>query len=96
MGHQDEDDFDVFDDNDNIIDRLNCERNQVRFRVNSIAVINNLPITNVDRLPIRDNSVVSPLTSSSSKVAGRRKGGRNKSAIDKIKHLLNDCGSPSQ
>ena len=36
------------------------------------------------------------MTSSSGKEAGRHRGGRNKSTIDKIKHLLNDCGSPSQ
>ena len=64
-GHQDEDqdEFDLFDD-DNIIDRLIYERNEVRVRVYTIVIIDNLPITNEDlpnnllsRLPIRDNSL---------------------------------------
>ena len=49
----------------------------------------------LSHLSIRDNSVVSSLTGSNSKVTGRRKVGRNKSLIDKIKILLNDCGGLS-
>ena len=67
-----------------------------------MEIIKNLPITNADlpnnllsRLPIRDNSVVPSLTGSSGKVAGRRKSRRKKSTLDKLKHLLNECGSPS-
>ena len=67
-----------------------------------MVIIENLPIINTDlpnnilsHLSIRDNSVVSSLTGSNSKVAGRRKVGRNKSSIDKIKFLLNDCGGLS-
>ena len=67
-----------------------------------MVIIENLPITNTDlpnnilsHLSIRDNSVVSSLTGSNSKVTGRRKVGRNKSSIDKIKILLNDCGGLS-
>ena len=65
------------------------------------TVIENLPVTNSDlperlllRLLIRDSSIVSSLTGSSGKVSGgRRKGGRNKTTVDKIKNLLTDCGS---
>ena len=88
--HQDEDDFDVSDD-DSMIDRLICERNDVRVRVNTMKIIKNLPITNVDlpnnvlsRLPIKINSVVSSLTDSSGKISVRLKGGRIKSTIDMI------------
>ena len=90
------------DDDVSIIYRLICERNQVGIRVNTMAIIENLPITNTDlpnnvlsHLLIRYNYVVSSLTGSNSKVVGRRYAGRNKSTIDKIKHLLNDCGSLS-
>lgn len=88
--HQDEDDFDVSDD-DSMIDRLICERNDVRVRVNTMKITKNLPITNVDlpnnvlsRLPIKINSVVSSLTDSSGKISVRLKGGRIKSTIDMI------------
>ena len=101
MGHQEGDYFDASND-DGIIDRIMSERNDVRIRVNTMAIIENLPITNTDlpnnvlsHLLIRYNYVVSSLTGSNSKVVGRRYAGRNKSTIDKIKHLLNDCGSLS-
>ena len=88
--HQDDDDFDVSDD-DSMIDILICERNDVRVRVNTMKIIKNLPITNVDlpnnvlsRLPIKINSVVSSLTDSSGKISVRLKGGRIKSTMDKI------------
>jgi len=88
--HQDDDDFDVSDD-DSMIDILICERNDVRVRVNTMKIIKNLPITNVDlpnnvlsRLPIKSNSVVSSLTDSSGKISVRLKGGRIKSTMDKI------------
>ena len=88
--HHDEDDFDVSDD-DSMINRLICERNDVRVRVNTMKVIKNLPITNVDlpnnvlsRLPIKINSVVSSLTDSSGRISVRLKGGRIKSTIDMI------------
>jgi len=69
-----------------------------------MTVIENLRLTIADipecsllRLPIRDSSVVSSLTSSSGNVSGgRRKGGRNKSTVDNIKSLFTDCGIPSQ
>ena len=101
--HQDEDNLNVSENDDSIIDKLLSERNQVKVRVKTIAIIENLPITNEDllnnllsRLPIRDNSVVSSLTGSSGKDTRRHKGGINKSTIVKIKHLLNYCGSSSQ
>ena len=81
--HQDEDDFGVSDD-DSIIDILLFVINDVRVRVNTMEIINNLPITNADisnnllsRLPIKDSSVASSMTVSSCKVASRRKGRRN-------------------
>ena len=60
-----------------------------------MAVIENLLVANADipeillsRLPIRDSSVVSSLTSSSGKVSGvRRKGERKKTTMYKIKNL---------
>ena len=77
---QDEDDFDVSDD-DSMIDRLICERNDVRVGINTMVIIENLSVINADlpndlllRVSIRDNSVVSSLIGSSGKVAGRRKG----------------------
>ena len=82
---------------------LNDEKD-IRVRIKTMTVIENLPVTNVDipkcllsRLPIRDSSVVSSLTGLSGKVfGGRRKSGRNKSTVDKIENLLTDCSSPSQ
>ena len=50
----------------------------------------------MSHLPIRDNSVVSSLTISSGKFACGWKSGKKKSAIDKIKKLLNYYGNPSQ
>ena len=69
-----------------------------------MTVIENLPVINVDtpefllpRLPIRDSSVVSSLTSLSGKVSGgQSKGGRNKTTVDTIKILLADYISPIQ
>ena len=102
MSHQDEDDFNILDD-DSIIDWLIFERNDATVRVNTMEIIKNLPIINADipnnslsGLPIRDNPDVSSLTGSSGKIFGRRKGGINKSTIDKIKNWLNDYGSHSQ
>ena len=98
--NQDEDNLNVSENDDSIIDKLLSERNQVRVRVNTIAIIENLSITNEDlfnnllsRLPIKDNSVVSSLTGSSGKDTRRHKGGINKSTIDKIKYLFNNCGN---
>ena len=67
-----------------------------------MTIIENLPIKNADipenwlsRLPIGDIPVVSSLTGSRGKVSdGRCKGWRNKTSIDKIENLLNDCSSP--
>ena len=77
MNHQDEDDFNLSDDT-SIIDRLICERNEVRVRVNTMEIIKILPITNANlpnkllsRFPIRYNSVVYTLSGSSCKIAGR-------------------------
>ena len=99
VGHQDEDDFNILDD-DSIIDWLICERNDTTVRVNTIAIIKNLPIINADipnnslsGLPTRDNPDVSSLTGSSGKDTRRHKGGINKSTIDKIKYLFNNCGN---
>ena len=59
------------------------KKNDVRDRIMTMVIIENLPINNVDHpnnllsyLPIRDNSVVLSLTGSSGKVASRRKGER--------------------
>ena len=70
----------------------------------TMTVIENLPVINVDipesslsYLPIRDSYTVSLLSGSSGKVyGGRRKYGKNKSTVDKIKTLLTDFGSPTQ
>ena len=82
MVHQDKDEFDVSDE-DSIIDRIIFERNYIRARVNTIEIIDNLPIINADlsnnllsRLPFRDNFVVISLTGLSGRIAGRRNGGR--------------------
>ena len=79
------------------------ERNDVRVRVNTRAIIKSLTIKHADlpdnllsRFPIRNNSIVSSLICLSGMVTGKGKGGRNKSTIDKINNLLNDCRSPSQ
>ena len=80
------------------------DKKDIRVRIKTMTVIENLPVTNANipefllsRLPIRKNSVVSSLTGSSGKVfSGRRKSGRNKSTVDKIKSLLTDCDIPSQ
>ena len=85
--HQDEDDFDV-SDWDSIIDIMICERSYIRV-VNTMIIIENLPIINAD-LPnsllscfvIRNNFVVYFFTSTRGKIGGRYKGGRNKSTID--------------
>ena len=69
-----------------------------------MTVIENLLVANVDtpaillsRLPIRDSSVVSSLTSLCGMVScGRRKGERNKTTVGKIKNLLTDYGNPTQ
>ena len=99
---QDIDNFDLSDD-DSTIDKLIYERNDVRVRVDTMAIIENLPITNVDRpnnllscLLIRDNYIVLSLIASSGKVVGRHKSGRNKLTIIEIKNLLNDCDTLSQ
>ena len=62
--YQDEDDFDISNE-DSIIDRIIFERNDIRVRVNTMSIIENLPITRAElpnrlllRLPVRDNSVV--------------------------------------
>ena len=45
---------------------------------------------------MRDSSVVTSLTGSSSKVyGGRRKGGRNLTTVDRIKNLVTDYGGPT-
>ena len=82
MDLQDENDFDVSGDN-SIIDRMVCEISYIRVRVNTMATIKHLPITNtyfpnslLSRLPIRDNYFVSSLIGSSGKATGKRKGGR--------------------
>ena len=99
---QDIDNFDLSDD-DSTIDKLIYERNDIRVRVDTMAIIENLPITNVDRpnnllscLLIRDNYIVLSLIASSGKVVGRHKSGRNKLTIIEIKNLLNDCDTLSQ
>ena len=99
-GIQSDGEFDInacFDD-DSILDRTFYIKN-ARVRFKTLTIIENLPFINtyipeylLSRLPIRDSSILSSLTSSSGKFVGRRKGGRNKSTVDKIKNLLTDCG----
>ena len=58
-----------------------------------MTVIENLQVSNVDisesllsRFQIRDSSIVSSLTGLGGEISGsRRKGGRNKTTVDKIK-----------
>ena len=87
MESQNEDDFDLnvcFDD-ERIIYRILHENNYIKVRINTMTIIENLPVTNANiheslfsRLPMRDSAVLTSLTGSSSKVSdGRRKGGRN-------------------
>ena len=79
------------------------DKKDIRFRVKTMTVIENLPVTNAEfsewllsRLQIRDSSVLSSLTGSSGKVSsGRRKGSRNNSIVDRMKVLLTDCSRPS-
>ena len=94
--------IDAYSDGNSIIDRMLYNKN-IRVRVKTMTVIENLLVANTDipeillsRLQIRDSSVLSSLTGSSGKVTGRRKGGRNKSTVDKNIRLLTDCGSPTQ
>ena len=97
-------DINACSDDESIIGRMLNNKKDIRVRINKLTVFENLPITIVDipecllsRLLIRDSSIVSLLTDSSGKVSGgRRKGGRNKSTVDKIKSRLTDCGSPPQ
>ena len=94
MESQNGDEFDInaCSDDKSIIDRMLNNKKDIRARIKTMIVIENLPVTNADipecllsRLPIGDGSVVSSVTSSSGKVSGgRRKGGRNRSTIDKI------------
>ena len=62
-----------------------------------MTIIETLTVTNAEfsecllsRLPVRDSFVLSSLTGSSGK------GSWKNSIVDRIKILLNDCGSPSQ
>ena len=47
MGHQDEDNLDVFNE-DSITDRIIFERSDIRVRVNSMSIVENLRITKAD------------------------------------------------
>ena len=94
--------IDAYSDGNSIIDRM-IYKKDMRVRVKTMTVIENLLVANTDipeillsRLQIRDSSVFFSLTGLSGKVTGRRKGGRNKSTVDNFKKLLTDCGSPTQ
>ena len=101
-----DDDFDIdaCSDDESILDRMLDDKKDIRVRIRTMTIIENLPVTNAEfsecllsRLPIRDSSVLSSLTGSSGKVSsGRRKGSRNDSIVDRIKIILTDCGGPSQ
>ena len=76
VGHQNEDDFDVSHE-DSIIDRIIYERSDIRVRVETLTIIENLLIMNayfhnsfLSCLQIRCNFVVPSLTGSSSKLTG--------------------------
>ena len=47
MGNQDEDNFDVFNE-DSITDRMIFERSNIRVRVDTISIVENLRITKAD------------------------------------------------
>ena len=107
MESQSEDDefnINTCSNEESIINRMLNDKKYIRVRIKTMTVIGNLQITNayiskylLSRLQIRDSSVVSSLIDLSGNVSGsRRKGGRNKSTVDKIKSLLAHCGSPSQ
>ena len=68
MGRQDENDVGAFDEY-SIIDRIMCERSDIRVGIKTMKIIKNLPIVNIDipksllsRLIIKVNYVVSFLT----------------------------------
>ena len=77
------------------------KKKNIRIRLKTMTVIEKLSVINVyipksllSRLPIREISIVFSLTGSSVKVSGgRRKGGRNKTTVDKIKNHFTDCSS---
>ena len=91
-------------DDESILDRMLDDKKDIRVRIRTMTIIENLPVTNAEfsecllsRLLIRNSSDLSSLTGSSGKISsGRRKGSRNNSIVDRMKILLTDCGSPSQ
>ena len=77
-------DLNTFSYDDSIIDWCFIKKD-IRVRVKTLTIIENLPVTNegipkslLSRLPIRNSSVLSSLTGLSGKIAGRRKSRRNK------------------
>ena len=101
-----DDDFDIdaCSDDESILDRMLDDKKDIRVKIRTITIIENLPVTNAEfsecllsRLLIRNSSDLSSLTGSSGKVSsGHRKGFRNNSIVDRMEILLTDCGSPSQ
>jgi len=97
-------DIDACSDDENILDRMLDDKKDIRVRIRTMTIIENLPATEsefseclLSRLQVQDSSVLSSLTGSSGKENnGRRKGSRNNSIVDRMKILLTDCGSPSQ
>ena len=97
-------DIDACSDDESILDRMLDDKKDIRVRIRTMTIIENLPATEAEfsecllsRLQVQDNSVLSSLTGSSGKENnGRRKGSRNNSIVDRMKILLTDCGSPSQ
>ena len=97
-------DIDACSDDESILDRMLDDKKDIRVRIRTMTIIENLPATEAEfsecllsRLQVQDSSVLSSLTGSSGKENnGRRKGSRNNSIVDRMKILLTDCGSPSQ
>ena len=104
QNEDDEFDINICSDDESIIDIMLYDKKDIRVRIKTMTVIENLPLIIADIpecllscLLIRDSSVVSSSTGLNGKVSGGRcKGGQNKLTVDKIKNLLTDCGSPPQ
>ena len=89
QNEDDEFDINICSDDESIIDIMLYDKKDIRVRIKTMTVIENLPVINADipecllpRLPIRDSSVVSSLTSLSGKVLVVR------SRVEEIKQLL--------
>ena len=101
-----DDDFDIgaCSDDESILDRMLDDKKDIRVRIRTMTIIENLPATEAEfsecllsRLPVKGSSVLSSLTGPNGKENnGRRKDSQKNSIVDRMKLLLNDCGSPSQ